>query len=164
MYAKYEEMGLPKFPIKLGGNERDTFITLNLWRADPIFFINNFVEPWRSRYFKSFQYRDFANVVRTTHEGIEATNSLVDYMTEAEKMPALNWDSDLAEIAKANIKNLTFDLETTVKKSNLTKVDLSGFGINTKANLKEFIEVGSSIGFEAFTKIMICDGDFQRSN
>ena len=148
----------------MGGNERDTFITLNLWRADPIFFINNFVEPWRSRYFKLFQYRDFANVVRNTHEGIEATNSLVDYMSEVNKVSALNWDQDLAEIAKANIKNVKTDIETSIKQSYLNKIDLSQFGINPKAKLYEFIEVGSSIGFEAFTKIMIWDGDFERTN
>ena len=140
------------------------FITLNLCRVDPIFFINNFAEPCRGRYFKSFQYRDFANAIRTTHEGVEAVDSIIDYLSSAEKLKPLNWDQDLADIARANFSSIEFETETTIKQSGISNISLSDFGINPKAKLYEFIEWGSAIGFEAFTKITICDGNYDRIN
>ena len=150
--------------MKLNGNERDVFITLNLCRADPIFFINNFAEPIRSRYFKRFQYRDFANVVKTTHEGVEAVDMLIDYLSTQDKLFPLNWDQDLADLAQTNLSSIEVETETTIKNSGLSSIKLIDFGINPNAKLYEYIEWGSPVGFEAFSKIMIWDGIYDRTN
>mmetsp|Transcript_26601 Transcript_26601/g.30736 ORF Transcript_26601/g.30736 Transcript_26601/m.30736 type:complete len:200 (-) Transcript_26601:394-993(-) len=164
MYSKYEELDLPKFPLKLGGNERDVFITLNLCRASPVFFINNFVEPIRRRYFKTSNYKDFTNVVKVTHEGLEAVDNLIDFMSSVDKAPVLTWDQDLADIAQANIPNVKIDTETSIKHSNLSNIDFSEFGINPNIKIYELVEAGSTIGFEAFTRCMIADGNFDQQN
>ena len=118
MYKQYESLDLPQPPAKIGNFERDVYITLNLARADPVFFVNNFLEPVRGRFFKSFLYRDFNNVIRHTDEGIDATNHIIEYLSKtADKTPALTWDQDLADLAKDIISSVELDSPTMINSS-----------------------------------------------
>lgn len=58
--VKYEKLGLPYPSVQVDDFWLYAFMTVNLLRVDPVFFVNNFLETVRSRYSDSETYKSFS--------------------------------------------------------------------------------------------------------
>lgn len=165
MYAKSSTMNLPEAPPTADKVVKDAFVCLNLSRTAPVFFVNTFLEPIRGRFVKSFIYKDFGNKTRRTHEGIDGTNHIIKYMShEAQRTHSLEWDKDLAELAKDRLSSIALDSYTSMKYSGLSGANIASYNINPKCKIDEFCEGGSTVGIEAIALILIDDGNLERNN
>ncbi|CAI2370532.1 unnamed protein product [Moneuplotes crassus] len=159
MYSYYEKKGLPDAPAKLDQYLKDVYFTLNLCRQDPIFFVNNFLEPMRGRYSKSNYYKDFMNNSKFTVEGISETDEIIDKLSakNVPKTSPLEWNASLCELCEALIGTLEIENYNTIKSGGVYECDISRHGINPTSKVYDYIEVGSQIGFEALSRITFYD-------
>lgn len=71
-------------------------MTLNIARANPIYFSNNVLEAIRDRIHSDKLYYTFSNAVIPTEEGIHAIDTLIEYICKQPKMKGLAWNTQIA--------------------------------------------------------------------
>ena len=86
-------------------------MTLNMARADPIFFSNNVIETVRDRLHIDNTYFSFSETYVPTEEGVYAVDSLIAKLSNTPKMNGLKWNNNLGsfmnkeEMANINVFN-----------------------------------------------------------
>jgi hypothetical protein len=114
---------------------------------------------------KGLKYKDFANKVRNTNEGVGETDYIIDALSanDTEKVGALQWDASLADIAQTLIKSIQVKEGTKIATSVFGDLDLEEYDINPRSIFGEFAEEGSEVGFEALTRMTFDDHDNEHS-
>lgn len=107
MFKEYERLKLPPPSKDLSEFVREVYITLNLLRASPKFFVNNFLEVMRDRYHSKAD-------LKNSQVTLKHISACIEQISKFKAQPAFLWSQALQSFAEGNdkvkITSSTFEL------------------------------------------------------
>ena len=149
MFTHYEKLKLPIAPVDLSDFVKEAYIALNLLRADPVFFVNNFLETIRSRFQSDNTYKSFSNEIRHTTFGMFGVDNWIKYISNMVPCTPLYWSYALQAAAEGIVKISTGNDPNRPPESEEI-IELSGI-------VYEFTQRGSEVSFEVVTNLIFED-------
>ena len=146
MFAEYEKLELPTPSVTASDFSSEVFIVLNLLRAAPIFFANNFLETVRARFTDEYTFKSFSNETKTSTFGLLGVDHCINYISEMKPLAPLYWSEALQAAAegKVNIAN----------GENKQNQDDLGDTIELTGVVYEFTQREADISFEVITSLI----------
>ena len=155
MFKHYERLDLPVSPVNLNSFVSEVYLTLNLLRADPIFFVNNFLETIRSRFQSEETYKSFSNEIRHSTFGLFGVDNCIKYISNMESRSPLYWSFALQAVAEGIISISSGDNNNHSQVNSEDTIELNGI-------VYEFTQRGSEISFEVITNLIFEDYEEMR--